>query len=213
MGRAYPRFLLSKSTQSKSKGTFIVHTLDPQFVAEPEFNDARQIIGVHVIQAFQQGTHYYNKACEIAEKEIPNWWKFSGVHDSCDPRDKLIAGLARLPFMSNYREHFTVEEAREVLRIAYPTKAKNLFHDVNTYGIKHDFERISTLFNKSEHTKYCSNDTIKEALELEGFKTKVDSPGSPNLIANFAESEVNRFRKIAFFSINNSETIGSFVQS
>ncbi len=210
MGRAYPRFLLSKSTQSKSKGTFIVHTLEPQFIAEPQFNDVRQLIDLHVIEVFKEGTFYRDQANEIAAKEIPNWWKFSGIHDSCDPRDKLIAGLSKLTFISNYREHF-VEEAREVIKLAFPTKAKNLNHDVTTYGIKHDFERISTLFIKTDSTKYCSNDTIKKALELEGFKTKVEEPGSPNLIANLAEAELNRFRKIAFYSANNRGTIGSFV--
>jgi hypothetical protein len=211
MGRAYPRFLLSKSTQAKSKGTFVIHTLDPQFIGELSFNDARQITDVHVIEAFHQGTYYYNKACEIAEKEIPNWWKYSGIHDSCDLRDKLIAGLSKLPFITNYKEHFTVEEAREIMKIAYTGRAKNLYYDVNTYGIKHDFERISTLFNKTGQSKYCSNDTIKEALELEGFKTKTDKTGSPNLIANFVESEVNRLRKIGFYSVNNQSTHGFFV--
>jgi hypothetical protein len=205
MGRAYPRFLLCKSTQPKSKGTFIIHTTDPQFIAEPEFNDARQIVSVHVIEAFQQGTFYYSKACEIADKEIPTWWKFSGIHDSCDSRDKLIASLAKLSFISNYREHYTIEEAREVIKVAYPTRAKNIYHGVNTYGIKHDFERISTLFNKSGQSKYCSNDTVIKALELEGFKTKLEEPGSPNFIANFSESEVNRMRKIGFYCVNNPQ--------
>ncbi len=211
MGRAYPRFLLSKSTQAKSKGTFIIHTLNPAFIAEPEFNEIRQIVGVHIVEVFEKGTFYYDKAREIAYKEIPNWWKYSGIHDSYDSRDKIISGLSKLLFLNDRSKEFTVEEAREVLKIVFPTKAKNFCHEVTTYGIKHDFERISSLFNKSGDTKSCNNETIKEGLVLEGFNTKEQSPNSPNLIANLADAEVNRLRKMSFYRINNLTATDSFV--
>lgn len=211
MGRAIPRFLLSKSTQSKSKGTFIIHTLDPQFIAEPEFDEIRQIIDCHIVEVFQGGTLYSDKAREIADKEIPTWWRYSGIHDSSDLRDKIIASLSKFVFLSNVEKEFTVEEAQEVLRIIFPTKAKNLNRSVDSYGIKHDFERISMLFNSGGKKKYCNNETIKKALAKEGFRTKQDSEGSPNVVANISEAELKLIRKIGFYRVNNIHGAEPFI--
>ena len=210
MGRAFPRFLLSKSTQPKSKGTFIIHTLDPAFIAEPTFNEIRQIIDIHIVEVWQQGTYYSDKAREIADKEIPNWWKYSGIHDSCDPRDQVISKLSKLDFLRNVREHFTVEEAQQVIRIIFPNKAKNFYRGSTSYGIKHDFERISEMFNSDGIAKYCGNDVIKTALKLEGFKTKEEAPNSPNIFANLVEQEVKLIQSFGYYRVNHFNALETF---
>jgi hypothetical protein len=206
MGRYFPRFLLSRSTQAKSKGTFIIHTLDPGFIAEPTFDEARRIIDIHVVHVFEQGTFYQEKAKEIAEKEIQKWWKYSGIHDSCDPRDRLISKLSALSFLRDNSSQFTVDQATEVIKILYPTKAKRLNTDVSSYGIKHDLERLSLLFLPGLSTKYCSNDTIKEAFAKEGFKHSSDGP---NEFYNISEKECHLVRKIAFYLVNNPKVEAS----
>lgn len=210
MGRAYPRFLLSKSTQAKSKGTFIIHTLDPVFIAEPAFNEIRQIIDVHVVEVYQQGTFYFDKATQIADKEIPTWWKYSGIHDSCEPADKIISKLQKLDFLKRKESDYSIEEAQEVIKIVFPNKANAYNKNITSYGLKHCLERISQLFISENINKYCSNNTLKHALKLQGFKTKEDGPGSPNVIANISEKDLNIIEPIGFYRINNFGTTESF---
>ena len=211
MARTYPRFLLSKASQSKSKGTFIIHTLEPPFIAEPLFNDLRQIIDVNILKVWEEDLLPFVKAGEIAEKEIPKWWKYSGIHDSSDPRDQLISKLSKLDFLRDYHSAFTVEEAQEVIKIVFPTKAKNFYHGSNSYGLKHNFERLSMLFISGLYkNKYCSNDTIKSALINEGFRTKQDSPNSPNIVANICEAEIKIIRKFGYYRVNNMANSEAF---
>jgi hypothetical protein len=201
MGRSYPRFLLSKSTKAKSKGTFIIHTLDPAFLAEPFFDDARRLIDISVIDIFgNNGTYYWEKARAIASNEIPDWWKYCGIHESTDKRDILLSKLSSLSFLRN-SEEYTVEDVYEMIKIIYPTKAKRIYKQIDSYGIKHDFERISTLLLSTIGKKYCTNDTVKAAFSIAGFESISDGP---NEHYNISEGESNLIRKIGLFAVNNS---------
>lgn len=204
MGRSYPRFLLSRSTQGKSKGTFIIHTLDPGFIAEPAFDDARRIIDIEVIKVFENGTYYEDKALEIAKTEVPKWWRYSGIHDSADPRDRIVSKLSTLFFLSDESQPFTIEEAQETIRILFPTKANKIYNLTTSYGIKHHLERLSMMFNPKSSSKYCGNDVIKEAFKREGFDHKVDGQ---NECYNILEKEYKRVSKMAFQIVNNPNLV------
>lgn len=200
MGRSIPRFLLSHVSNTKTKGTFIVHTLDPGFVAEIVLDEARQIQEIEIIKVFESGSYYKEEARSIADQQIRDWWKYSGMSLSCDPRDKIISKLSSFAFLKDNSTEFSVDEAREMIRVAYPTKAKRIYSEVNSNGIKHDFERISGLFLKGATKKYCTRQTVEEAFAKEGFEVRTESDGNT---FNISEKECSRFRKLCFFIANN----------
>ncbi len=49
MARGYPRFLFSNPQNTKSKGPFLVHTLEPKFIAQVVVKD-NQYSGVHLLE-------------------------------------------------------------------------------------------------------------------------------------------------------------------
>lgn len=211
MKRSYPRFLLSKSTQTKSKGIFIIHTLEPAFIAVPTFNQIRQIEYVDVIKVWPEGFKYLDEARVIAKQEIPKWWRYSGIHDSYDPIDKIITQLQKLDFLrTGPSPHYTIDQAQEVIRIIFPRKTDNFFHDRTSYGLKHDLEAISQLFNDKDLYKYCGNDVLKQALINEGFKIKESFPGSPNVIVNISQHDVHMIESLAYYRVNNFNKTESY---
>lgn len=210
MGRQFPRFLLCNSSTAKSKGLFIVHSLEPRFIAIPEFSEGRGIQDCRVIEVWSDGYNKYDgKVLQVVE-EIPNWWKYSGIHESNDPRDKVISGLSKLKFLKDSSTHFTIEQVQEVIKIVFPTKAKRVNDSRSSYGLKHDVERISSIFISRHSNKYCSNDTLKEAMANEGFKATKEDPNSPNEHYNISEKELNIISKLGFNRINNYTESESF---
>jgi hypothetical protein len=84
MARQHPRFLLSSSTTGKSKGFFIIHTLEPRFIATPEFNEGRNIEECRVLDVWSEGFDKWHPDVREALEEVNNWWKYSRIHDSND---------------------------------------------------------------------------------------------------------------------------------
>jgi hypothetical protein len=97
--------------------------------------------------------------------------------------------LKPLPYMNDsYSPHFTVDQAREVIRIVFPTRTKNINTNHSSYGIKHLFERLTSYIGGEGRHKYCSNQTIKEAMRLEGFQV-YEQQGTPNHFYNISEAD------------------------
>jgi len=204
MGRKYPRFLLCNTTTGKSKGTFIIHTLEPQFICKPEFTDGRGIEDVWILEIWSDGFDRFSPEVVQAKEDINDWWRYSGIHDSPDPRDKVISGLSKLDFLKDATTHYTVEQAQEVIKIIFPSRAKSINTTKTSYGLKHDLERLSGMFLSGDRRKYCSNDTLKEAMKNEGFHSRQDGPNSPNEFYNITEKELNLMRKLTFYRANHS---------
>ena len=135
----------------------------------------------------------------MQQYSIPNimreWYKYSGVHQSDNVEDKMLSEVHNLNFLSDEElKPFTVEQVQAVIRIIFPTKAKTFYHGSSSYGLKHFMEHISqTILGKGRINKYCCNDTLKEAFEIENFKHKEEGP---NRHYNILASEINRAKKL-----------------
>jgi hypothetical protein len=187
MARKYPKLLWSNPSNTKSSGPFVVHTQSPRFIAKPIFDDKRNLIDTTILEIWELDQDPMD-AWEI-QKQIPMWFNEAGRQQSIHEDDKLICGLSRLEFLKNGREHFTVDEARQVLSILFPVKAKNIYYGSSSYGLKHLLEHVSSSFTSKMTYKYCSNDTIIKAFELEGFRS-VKEDRSPNPHFNLTAKEV-----------------------
>ena len=176
MAKKFPRFLISDPTNVKEKGPFIIHTLEPQFICKPEFDDKRNVVDFRILEVFGSSPSH-SEADEIA-KEIPLWYRHSGIHQSSNTADKIFSEISKCEFVKNYQEHYTVEEASTIVSILFPTKAKAIYEGSSSYGLKHLLEHLSrTILNtKYGVKKYCSNDTIIKAFELQGFRMKEYGP-------------------------------------
>jgi hypothetical protein len=179
MARKYPKFLWSNPSNTKSSGPFIVHTQHPRFIVQPKFDEKRNLIHTSVVEIWEEEQSFVD-VWEI-QKEIPTWFNESGRYQSIHEHDKVICGLSQLEFLKNdsNREHFTVDEARKVVQILFPLKAKNVYRGSTSYGIKHRLEQISAYFSKRHSYKYCGNDTLIKAMELEGFKSVTEEGSNP----------------------------------
>jgi len=193
MAKKFPRFLISDPTNVKFRGPFIVHTLEPQFICRPEFDQKRHVADCILLETFDKSSSE-NEVHEIM-KEIPEWYKYSGIHQSNHTEDKLLSEVDGCEFLKDHSTHYSVEDARKIIRILFPTKAKKIYEGSSSYGIKHLFEHISeTIINSKFGTKkYCSNNTVIEAFENEGFKMKEEGP---NRCMNLLASEINRAKKL-----------------
>jgi hypothetical protein len=190
MARKYPRFLLSNPSNTKSSGPFVVHTLNPQFIVAPKFDDKRNLIDTILIDVWSKDSGLV-EVYEIM-KDIPSWFKHSGRLQSNNEDDLLINEINKLEFLSDRKSHFTIDQARDLIKILFPTKSKVICHSHSSYGYKHLFESVSSfiLGDRYSSYKYCSNNTAIKAFELEGFKLVYD--GSPNPAVNLSSKEVNR---------------------
>lgn len=193
MSRGYPRFLFSNPTNVKSEGPFIIHTLEPQFIVKPEFDEKRNIIDCRLLKVWSEE---YDKGmvCQIVQ-EIPSWFKLSGNQQSSNQDDVLISSISMLSFLKDRSSHFTVDQAKILIRLLFPTKTKKIYEGSSSYGIKHLFEHVSmTVINSGQReNKYCSNQTILKAFEEEGFKWEQEGP---NRYMNISAKEVNRAYKL-----------------
>ncbi len=203
MGRQFPRFLLCSSINAKSKGVFIIHSLEPRFICKPVFNKGRLLGDCDVLDIWTEGVHKYSIEVSNVIDDLRKWWRYSGIHESSNPKDQIISKLSKLDFLRDADNHFTLEEAQEVVKIIFATKAKNINTSRSSYGLKHDFERLSRMFLSGSRSKYCSNDILKDAMKKEGFNSKLDSPNSPNEFYNISEKELNMIDDIATFIANN----------
>ena len=196
MGKQFPRFLISNSTNTKTKGPFIIHTLPPKFICKPLFDGKRNLIDLTAIEMFNEEYNSLKlvKAYDVLE-EMREWYKYSGVHQSDNAEDKMLSEVHNLKFLSDEElKPFTVEQVQAIIRIIFPTKAKTIYHGSSSYGLKHFMEHISqTILGKGRINKYCSNDTLKEAFEIENFKHKEEGP---NRHYNILASEINRAKKL-----------------
>src|SRR5690349_17680489 len=114
MGRQFPRFLLCTSSTAKSKGVFVIHTLEPRFICKPVFNKGRLLEDYDVLDVWTEGVHKYSIEVSKVLDDLGKWWQNSGIHESSDPKDQLISKLSRLDFLRDADKHFTVEEVQEV---------------------------------------------------------------------------------------------------
>jgi hypothetical protein len=193
MAKKFPRFLISDPTNVKFRGPFIVHTLEPQFICRPEFDEKRHVVDCFLLETFGND-NLANEASEIM-KEIPEWYKHSGIHQSNHAEDKLLSEIGGCEFLKDHLTHYSVEDARKIIRILFPTKAKKIYEGSSSYGIKHLFEHISETISglKFSTKKYCSNNTVIEAFEKEGFRMKEEGL---NRYMNLLASEINRAKKL-----------------
>ena len=189
MKKQFPRFLFSDPTNVKEKGPYIIHTLEPQFICMPEFDKKRHVIDCRVLEIFDKKFSLPHVWPIL--KEIPEWYKYSGIHQSTNIEDRLVSEVDNCEFLKEYTTHYTVDEARKIIKILFPTKAKRIYEGSSSYGFKHLLEHVSqTVLDKGRmYSKYCSNNTMIEAFELEEFKMKEQGP---NRYMNLLASEVNR---------------------
>lgn len=196
MGKQFPRFLISNATNTKTKGPFIIHTLPPKFICKPLFDGKRNIIDLTAIEMFNDEDNVLKHVnAHSVFDEMREWYRFSGIHQSDNAEDKLLSDVYNLEFLRNEAlSDFTVEQVRDVIKIIFPTKAKGIYPGTSSYGLKHFMEHISqTMLGKGRVNKYCSNDVLKEAFELENFKHVQEGP---NRYYNILASELNRSKKL-----------------
>jgi len=193
MKKQFPRFLFSDPTNVKEKGPYIVHTLEPQFICKLEFDKKRHVIDCRVLEIFDKNFSLLD--VWPISKEIPEWYKHSGIHQSSNIEDKVLSEMSKCEFLQNHDEHYTVDEARQVVRILFPSKAKKIYEGSSSYGLKHLLEHVSEVVAnvKFSTKKYCSNDTMIAAFEKEGFRMK---EAGPNRYMNLLASEVNRAKRL-----------------
>ena len=189
MGRKYPRFLYCDAINTKSEGPFIIHTLSPKFICQPEFDKKRRLISVQIVDNWDSAT--FSERYTIQE-EISKWFNFSGRQYSAHPKDRILSQLSGLEFLSDNSIPFTVDQAVEVVKICFPTKTKTINQHHTSYGLKHLMERISDLYTKP-YNKYCSNDTMKAAFELLGFNSTAIGP---NCQYNISEKDYNNINEL-----------------
>ena len=193
MSRGFPRFLFSNPTNVKTEGPFIIHTLKPQFIVKPEFDAKRNIINSRVLKVWTE--EYDLRTVDEIIKEIPAWFKLSGIQQSSNQDDIVIAAISRFSFLTDISSHFSVEQAKYLIRILFPTKTKKIYEGSSSYGIKHLFEHVSMSFFNTKYSmnKYCSNQTVIQAFEEEGYKWIQDGP---NRHMNISAKEINRAYKL-----------------
>lgn len=196
MAKQFPRFLISNATNTKTKGPFIIHTLSPKFICKPIFDHKRNLIDLTAIEMFNEEDNAlkHGKAYDVL-KDMREWYKYSGLHQSDNAEDKILSEVHNLKFMRDEElKPFTVEQVQAIIKIIFPTKAKTIYNGSSSYGLKHFMEHISqTILGKGRTNKYCSNDTLKEAFEIENFKYKEEGP---NRHYNILASEINRAKKL-----------------
>ena len=192
MARKQPKFLWSNPTNAKSDGPFIVHTQEPRFLAKPHFDEQRNFHSISILEMWSETYDQFDLAVQQVKQEIFKWFDHSGRGISIHPYDKIIWETSRLGYLKENHVDFDVEQAREIVRILFPTKTKGIYKLSNSYGFKHLLERISGTLNKRQR-KYCSNDTMIEAFKLEGFKLIMDGP---NAYMNLSAKEVKAARTL-----------------
>lgn len=196
MGKQFPRFLISNATNTKTKGPFIIHTLQPKFICKPLFDTKRNLIDLTAIEMFndQDAELKHVKAFEVFE-DMREWYRYSGVHQSDNLEDKILSEIYSFDFLKDEAlTPFTVEQIRDVIKIIFPTKAKSIYNGSSSYGLKHLMEHISqTVLGTGRVNKYCSNDDLKKAFEIENFKHTTEGP---NRYYNILASELNRAKKL-----------------
>lgn len=186
MARKYPKFLWSNPTNAKSDGPFIVHTQEPRFLAKAHFDEQRNFHSISILEMWDDTYGSFDPEVQEIKEEIFNWFEYSGRSMSIHPNDKIVWAITRLEYLKENQVDFTVDQAREVVRILFPTVSKTIYKANSSYGFKHLLERISGSINKGNR-KYCSNDTMIEAFKLEGFKLVMDGP---NAFMNLSTKEV-----------------------
>lgn len=191
MARKYPKFLWTNPTQTKSEGPFIVHTQEPRFIAKPIFDTKRRLIHTDVVEVWSKDPDL--DAVMDIEELIPAWFNLSGREQSVHEDDKLLCSVSRLTFLRETHPHLTVEQARAVIQAVFPSKARNIYHATSSYGLKHLFEYVSRAVTKNLGYKYCSNETLIEAFELEGFKSIKDGP---NRYFNISSKEIQSAQRM-----------------
>ncbi|HEX7868576.1 MAG TPA: hypothetical protein VF455_00540 [Chryseobacterium sp.] len=192
MAKSYPRFLFSNPSNVKKDGSYIIHTLEPRFIVRPEFDAKRNIIDCHVLEVWSEDHDRWS--IQPFLDEIPKWFKLSGVQQSTNHDDVLLAAILPLPFLIDRSTHFSVEEAKTLIKLLFPSKTKTFYEGSSSYGLKHLFEHISmTAFNERFKNKYCSNQTVIQAFEEEGYRWKQEGP---NRYMNISAREVNRAYKL-----------------
>ncbi|MHB8207478.1 hypothetical protein [Mucilaginibacter sp.] len=192
MARKYPRFLLSNPSNTKSSGPFIIHTLAPQFIVKPEFDEKRNLYDSVLIDVWSQD--YDSAEVYEAMKEIPQWFKHSGRFQSNHEDDLLLVEIEKLDFLLDYETHLTVDQARKLIRLLFPTKSKSIYELSSSYGLKHLFEKVSRrIIGRHGASKYCGNDTAIEAFEKEGFQWQQTGP---NRCMNISAKELKRANRL-----------------
>lgn len=192
MARKYPKFLWSNPTNTKSDGPFIVHTQEPRFLAKPHFDEQRNFHSISILEMWHDTYGPFDREIQEIKEEIFDWFEHSGRSLSIHPHDKIVWEISHLGYLKENRVDFTVDQAREVIRILFPTMSKTLYKTSSSYGFKHLLERISGSINK-RNRKYCSNVTMIEAFGLEGFKLVMDGP---NAFMNLSAKEVKIARTL-----------------
>jgi len=196
MAKQFPRFLISNATNTKTKGPFIVHTLPPKFICKPLFDAKRNLVDLTSIEMFNEedNAQKYENAHGVLD-DMKEWYKYSGMHQSDNAEDKVLSDIQKLTFLNDDAlTPFTVEQVQEVIRIILPSKAKTIYNGSSSYGLKHLMEHISqTVLGKGRINKYCSNDILKDAFEIENFRHNQEGP---NRYYNILASELNRAKKL-----------------
>lgn len=196
MGKQFPRFLISNATNTKSKGPFIIHTLPPKFICKPLFDAKRNLVDLTAIEMFNEedAKLKHVKSAKVFD-DMREWYRYSGVHQSDNLEDKIVSDIYSLQFLKEEAlTDFTVEQVRDVIKIILPTKAKTIYNGSSSYGLKHFMEHISqTVLGNGRINKYCSNDVLKDAFELEKFRHMEEGP---NRYYNILASELNRAKKL-----------------
>ena len=54
MARAYPRFLFSNPKDTKSPGPFVIHLLEPRFIARVEVIERPHLYNLHLLECFDR---------------------------------------------------------------------------------------------------------------------------------------------------------------
>lgn len=192
MSRGYPRFLFCDPANIKDMGPYIIHTIEPQFIVKPRFDERRNIIHWKVLGVWSYG--FGELAIDKIAHEIPEWFRRSGIQQSSNEDDVLISAIQKMSFLGNVSEAITVEEAKQMINVMFPTKTKTIYEGTSSYGIKHFFEHVSAfVVGERFKNKYCSNDTVIQAFEELGYKWKQHGP---NRDFNISAREINKAKRL-----------------
>jgi hypothetical protein len=193
MSRGYPRFLFSDPANIKDQGPFIIHTLAPRFILKPRFDGRRDIIDWKILEVWSEG--YDNYSVHKVACEVPEWFKRSGIQQSSNDDDKLITAVQSLTFLKDVAEHYTVDQAKLLIQLLFPTQTKGIYEGSSSYGLKHFFEHISRTIigDRMTRSKYCSNDTVIQAFEELKYKWKQDGP---NRYFNISARDINKAKRL-----------------
>lgn len=194
MARKYPKFLWSDPNNTKSEGPFIIHTQYPRFIVKPSIDERRELYHLTNLDVWDEVDSI--QEVKKIQQLIPRWFNESGRYQSNHPDDKIICGLSKLGFFEDKAEDFSVEDARKIIKVLFPVKAKVVLQTSSSYGLKHLLERVSSYCGAGKRRKYCSNDTIIAAFELEGFKVAWQGNDNPNPHFNIRKGDVTRINKL-----------------